>query len=102
MRIGIDLGGTKTECILIDETGKELARNRIKTEKNYDGTISGIISIVNRFENDFGNSPAMAKRLSELIPEAYVEFLPGLIHMGLAENPQEFNSRLVPFLQDNL
>ena len=53
-------------------------------------------------ENDFGNSPAMAKRMSELIPEAYVEILPGLNHMGLAENPQEFNSRLVPFLQDNL
>ena len=53
-------------------------------------------------ENDFGNSPAMAKRMSELIPEAYVEILPGLKHMGLAENPQEFNSRLVPFLQDVL
>ena len=36
MKIGIDLGGTKTEGILIDDTGKELARNRIKTEKNYD------------------------------------------------------------------
>jgi len=33
MKIGIDLGGTKTEGILIDDTGKELARNRIKTEK---------------------------------------------------------------------
>ena len=53
-------------------------------------------------ENDFGNTPAMAKRMSELIPEAYVEILPGLKHIGLAENPQEFNSRLVPFLQDNL
>ena len=56
MKIGIDLGGTKTEGILIDDTGKELARNRIKTEKNYDGTISGIISIVKKFENDFGDS----------------------------------------------
>tara|TARA_B100000029_G_scaffold432485_1_gene444711 strand:- start:17 stop:907 length:891 start_codon:yes stop_codon:yes gene_type:complete len=56
MRIGIDLGGTKTEGILIDETGTELARKRIKTEKNYEGTISGIISIVKKFENNFGNS----------------------------------------------
>ena len=46
MKIGIDLGGTKTEGILIDDAGKELARDRIKTEKNYEGTISGIISIV--------------------------------------------------------
>ena len=52
MKIGIDLGGTKTEGILIDDAGKELARNRIKTEKNYDGTISGIISIVKKFETD--------------------------------------------------
>ena len=56
MKIGIDLGGTKTEGILIDHEGKELARNRIKTEKTYEGTISGIISIVKKFETDFGIS----------------------------------------------
>ena len=54
MKIGIDLGGTKTEGILIDKIGKELTRKRIKTQKNYDGTISGIKSIVNDFENEFG------------------------------------------------
>ena len=59
MKIGIDLGGTKTEGILIDNSGKELSRNRIKTEKNYDGTIQGIISIVKQFENDFGNSESV-------------------------------------------
>ena len=59
MKIGIDLGGTKTEGILIDDTGKELARNRIKTEKNYDGTIGGIISIVKNFETDFGDTKSV-------------------------------------------
>ena len=59
MKIGIDVGGTKTEGILIDNSGKELARNRIKTEKNYDGTISGIISIVKEFERDFGDSDSV-------------------------------------------
>ena len=59
MKIGIDLGGTKTEGILIDEFGTELSRTRIKTEKNYDGTIQGIISIVKKFENDFGNSTSV-------------------------------------------
>ena len=54
MKIGIDVGGTKTEGILIDNLGKELARKRIKTEKNYEGTINGIISIVKKFEVDFG------------------------------------------------
>ena len=42
MKIGIDLGGTKTEAILIDYDGKELLRKRIKTEKNYQGTLNGI------------------------------------------------------------
>ena len=55
MKIGIDLGGTKTEGILIDSDGNELKRERIKTEKNYDGTIKGILSIVKNFEQSFGN-----------------------------------------------
>ena len=54
MKIGIDLGGTKTEGILLDEDGQELTRKRIKTEKNYQGTIRGIFSIVSDFENEFG------------------------------------------------
>ena len=53
MKIGIDLGGTKTEGILIDDKGKELTRKRIKTEKNYEGTIDGIKSIVDDFEKNF-------------------------------------------------
>ena len=59
MKIGIDLGGTKTEGILIDNSGKELSRHRIKTEKNYDETIEGIISIVKKFEKNFGNSESI-------------------------------------------
>ena len=55
MKIGIDLGGTKTEGLLLSAQGKELKRNRIKTEKNYKGTINGIVSIVKNFENEFGN-----------------------------------------------
>ena len=55
MKIGIDLGGTKTEGILIDSSGKELKRERIKTEKNYDGTINGILSIIKNFESSLGN-----------------------------------------------
>ena len=55
MKIGIDLGGTKTEAILIDNKGKELFRKRIETEKNYQGTIKGIVSLVKDFENKFGN-----------------------------------------------
>ena len=59
MKIGIDLGGPKTEGILIDESGKELSRTRIQTIKNYDGTIEGIIKIVKKFENEFGASKSV-------------------------------------------
>ena len=55
MKIGIDLGGTKTEGILIDDSGQELIRKRITTEKNYEGTINGISAIIKDFENNFGN-----------------------------------------------
>ena len=54
MKIGIDLGGTKTEGILINSEGKELNRTRIKTQKNYQETIEGIISVVSEFEKNFG------------------------------------------------
>ena len=53
MKIGIDLGGTKTEAILIDSDGKEIFRKRIKTIKNYQGTLDGIISLVAEIENKF-------------------------------------------------
>lgn len=53
MKIGIDLGGTKTESILIDNNGKEIFRKRIQTEKNYQGTIRGITSLVKEIEKKF-------------------------------------------------
>jgi pimeloyl-ACP methyl ester carboxylesterase len=48
---------------------------------------------------DRGNSPDMARRLAALIPGARAEILPGLRHMGLAEDPAAFNTLLVPFLE---
>ena len=51
MKIGIDLGGTKTEGIIIDAHGKELKRQRITTEKNYDGTIKGYYQLLTTLKN---------------------------------------------------
>jgi fructokinase len=59
MKIGIDLGGTKTEGIFIDSEGREIKRKRIATEKNYEGTIKGIVSIVKEFESNFGDSESI-------------------------------------------
>ena len=47
---------------------------------------------------DHGNSPDMSRRMAALIPGARAEIIPGLRHMGLVEDPEAFNSRLVPFL----
>ena len=59
MKIGIDVGGTKTEGILLDPNGTEIDRKRINTEKNYDGTINGIVSIVNHFEDKHGRAESV-------------------------------------------
>lgn len=50
MRIGIDLGGTKTEALLIDAEGKKIFSKRILTEKNYQGTIKGIVNLVSEIQ----------------------------------------------------
>jgi fructokinase len=51
MQIGIDLGATKIEYVLLDNDNKELTRNRIETPKNYSETITSIISIIKDIEN---------------------------------------------------
>ena len=59
MKIGIDVGGTKTEGILLDPNGTEIDRKRINTEKSYDGTINGILSIINHFEDNHGKAESV-------------------------------------------
>ncbi len=56
LRIGIDLGGTKTEAIAIDRRdGRELARLRVPTEQGrYDGTLTTIAGLVNGLESRLG------------------------------------------------
>ena len=54
-RIGIDLGGTKIEGLLIDLEGRELARQRIKTPRHdYQGTLAALRELVERLEADSG------------------------------------------------
>ena len=50
MQIGIDLGATKIEYVLLDNNDKEIIRNRIPTPNNYDDTLLSIISIVKDLE----------------------------------------------------
>lgn len=51
MRIGIDLGGTKIEGIALEDSGKEILRQRIDTPQgNYQATIAAIVNLVQLLE----------------------------------------------------
>ncbi|ROR06828.1 fructokinase [Erwinia sp. JUb26] len=51
MRIGIDLGGTKTEVIALSDQGEELYRYRVPTPRNdYAQTLAAIADLVKRAE----------------------------------------------------
>ena len=53
MHIGVDLGGTKTESIILDQKGKEIERLRKETPKNYYGTLETVCELVNFFEKKY-------------------------------------------------
>ena len=46
MRLGIDLGGTKTELLAIAPGGAELWRKRVTTARDYDGTVQSLVELV--------------------------------------------------------
>jgi fructokinase len=47
LRIGIDLGGTKIEGVLMDEAGNERPRQRVATPRdNYEATVAAIAAMV--------------------------------------------------------
>ena len=55
IRLGIDLGGTKTEIIALDERGSELLRRREPTPAgDYDATLKLIVQLVRESEIELG------------------------------------------------
>ncbi len=55
MRIGIDLGGTKIEGIVLDPGGRTLARRRVATPRgDYDGTVRAIADLALGLESELG------------------------------------------------
>ncbi|SFT40746.1 N-acetylglucosamine kinase [Kosakonia arachidis] len=54
MRIGIDLGGTKTEIIALGDRGEELFRHRQATPRDYLQTIALIATLVDLAEKETG------------------------------------------------
>lgn len=57
MHIGIDLGGTKTEALLLDRQGQELFRKRLPTPQGqYDATLHTIRQLVEEAEQHAGQT----------------------------------------------
>ena len=55
MRIGVDLGGTKTEAVALDDNGRELLRVRVSTpQRDYTGTVRTIAALVQDLERQLG------------------------------------------------
>jgi predicted NBD/HSP70 family sugar kinase len=55
LRIGLDLGGTKTEIVVLDPGGAELMRRRVATPTgDYRATIAAIVGLVHAIESELG------------------------------------------------
>ena len=78
MRIGIDLGGTKIEGIVMDDAGREHARRRVPTPQgDYRATVGAIAALVAALEPESGGRatvgvgmPGAISRLSGLVKNA--------------------------------
>ena len=55
MQIGIDLGATKIEYVLLNDKGDEIVRDREKTPLDYSETIDSISNIVNKLDTKYNN-----------------------------------------------
>lgn len=55
MRIGMDIGGTKTEIVVLNPTGEALFKKRVATPDNYPDFIENIASLVALAESEAGS-----------------------------------------------
>lgn len=58
-RIGIDLGGTKIELVVLDDLGEEVFRQRVPTPRDYPGTLAAVAGLVRDAENSIGHSASI-------------------------------------------
>src|SRR5262249_55521779 len=85
IRIGIDLGGTKTEILAIDRAGRELTRHRVATPReDYAASIRQMTELVARVESETGRSgtvgvaiPGSISKVTGLIKNANSVWLNG-------------------------
>jgi fructokinase len=55
MRIGIDLGGTKIEVVVLGDDGTERLRRRVATPRGYESTLDAIAKLVSDVEAETGS-----------------------------------------------
>ena len=84
MRLGVDLGGTKTEIVALDASGNELLRRRIATVRDYAGTVAAIAGLVEAAESQLNQRgsvglaiPGNVSRQTGLIKNANSTWLNG-------------------------
>lgn len=85
IRIGVDLGGTKIETIVLANDGQVLDRRRIPTPRDdYDSTIAAVAELVGAVERDLGRSglvgvgiPGTLSRATGLVKNANSTWLNG-------------------------
>ena len=90
MRLGVDLGGTKTEVAALDDSGRELLRRRISTVRDYAGTIAAIRDLVAGAESQLGRKGSVGLAI------------PGSVsrHTGLIKNANSLWLNGKPFARD--
>lgn len=71
MRIGIDLGGTKIEGVVLDAAGAIAARRRVPTPQgDYDGTVRAIVELVRHLESETGVTASIGMGMPGIISPA--------------------------------
>ena len=100
MQIGIDLGETKIESVLLDNNGSELHRSRKESPKNYKETLNSIIDSVKIIENKFKKNltvgvchPGSTNLDTGLIQNAYNS--PWLNNMKFSDDISKYLNRKV-------
>ena len=68
VRIGIDLGGTKTEAIVLSLTGEEIARRRVATPRDYMASLDAIEGLVRELEQGRGEATVGAGIPGPIVP----------------------------------
>ena len=83
-RLGVDLGGTKIECVVIDEDQNVLKRKRVLTPKNnYDEIVNSIVSLATELSHDISDfsfgicTPGVISKKTGLIKNSNTQCLIG-------------------------